>query len=344
MSGFAPVSLMRDYQKEVMAYTSGHGRLFCTLKGYMPCHNADEVIEEMNYDSESDLENPTGSVFCAHGAGFIVPWYEVEDYMHLELQTPMQKQVEEEIPMPKRTPQEAEAYLKEGVQNEEELRAIFERTYGAVKRERQGWERVSKRNPNRNPSARSSETENSRYEKKRVPIKEYLLVDGYNIIFAWEDLNELSKINIESARNKLMDRLSNYQGYKKMTLILVFDAYKVKGNPGSVMKYHNIYVVYTKEAETADQYIEKTVHEIGRKYQVTVATSDALEQVIILGQGGNRLSAANLLEEVEAVEAEISKKVQKKTPKEKNYLFDHLDEEMADLMEEVRLGKKKLQK
>lgn len=340
VTGFAPVSLMRDYQKEVMAYTSGHGRLFCTLKGYMPCHNADEVIEEMNYDSESDLENPTGSVFCAHGAGFIVPWYEVEDYMHLELQTPMQKQVEEEIPMPKRTPQEAEAYLKEGVQNEEELRAIFERTYGAVKRERQGWERVSKRNP----SARSSETENTRKEKKREPIKEYLLVDGYNIIFAWEDLNELSKINIESARNKLMDRLSNYQGYKKMTLILVFDAYKVKGNPGSVMKYHNIYVVYTKEAETADQYIEKTVHEIGRKYQVTVATSDALEQVIILGQGGNRLSAANLLEEVEAVEAEISKKVQKKTPKEKNYLFDHLDEEMADLMEEVRLGKKKLQK
>lgn len=344
VTGFAPVSLMRDYQKEVMAYTSGHGRLFCTLKGYMPCHNADEVIEEMNYDSESDLENPTGSVFCAHGAGFIVPWYEVEDYMHLELQTPTEKRVEEELPMQKRTPKEAEAYLKEGVQNEEELRAIFERTYGAVKRERQGWERVSKRNPNRNPSARSSETENTRKEKKREPIKEYLLVDGYNIIFAWEDLNELSKINIESARNKLMDRLSNYQGYKKMTLILVFDAYKVKGNPGSVMKYHNIYVVYTKEAETADQYIEKTVHEIGRKYQVTVATSDALEQVIILGQGGNRLSAANLLEEVEAVEAEISKKVKKEAPKEKNYLFDHLDEEMADLMEEVRLGKKKLQK
>lgn len=344
VTGFAPVSLMRDYQKEVMAYTSGHGRLFCTLKGYMPCHNADEVIEEMNYDSESDLENPTGSVFCAHGAGFIVPWYEVEDYMHLELQTPTPKQVEEELPMPKRTPKEAEAYLKEGVQNEEELRAIFERTYGAVKRERQGWERVSKRNPNRNSSVRSSETENTRKEKKREPLKEYLLVDGYNIIFAWEDLNELSKINIESARNKLMDRLSNYQGYKKMTLILVFDAYKVKGNPGSVMKYHNIYVVYTKEAETADQYIEKTVHEIGRKYQVTVATSDALEQVIILGQGGNRLSAANLLEEVEEVEAEISKKVQKKTSKEKNYLFDHLDEEMADLMEEVRLGKKKLQK
>ena len=344
VTGFAPVSLMRDYQKEVMAYTSGHGRLFCTLKGYMPCHNADEVIEEMNYDSESDLENPTGSVFCAHGAGFIVPWYEVEDYMHLELQTPTPKQVEEELPMPKRTPKEAEAYLKEGVQNEEELRAIFERTYGAVKRERQGWERVSKRNPNRNSSVRSSETENTRKEKKREPLKEYLLVDGYNIIFAWEDLNELSKINIESARNKLMDRLSNYQGYKKMTLILVFDAYKVKGNPGSVMKYHNIYVVYTKEAETADQYIEKTVHEIGRKYQVTVATSDALEQVIILGQGGNRLSAANLLEEVEAVEAEISKKVKKEAPKEKNYLFDHLDEEMADLMEEVRLGKKKLRK
>ena len=340
VTGFAPVSLMRDYQKEVMAYTSGHGRLFCTLKGYMPCHNADEVIEEMNYDSESDLENPTGSVFCAHGAGFIVPWYEVEKYMHLELQEPMEKRIEEEFPMPRRTPKEAEAYLKEGVQNEEELRDIFERTYGAVKRERQGWERVSKRKSN----PRSDADNNIRKEKKREPLKEYLLVDGYNIIFAWEDLNELSKINIESARNKLMDRLSNYQGYKKMTLILVFDAYKVKGNPGSVMKYHNIYVVYTKEAETADQYIEKTVHEIGRKYQVTVATSDALEQVIILGQGGNRLSAGNLLEEVEAVEAEISKKVKKEAPKEKNYLFDHLDEEMADLMEEVRLGKKKLQK
>lgn len=338
LTGFAPVSLMRDYQKEVMSYTSGKGRLFCTLKGYMPCHNAEEVIEAMAYDSESDLENPTGSVFCAHGAGFIVPWNEVETYMHIELQNPVEKQ-QEEIKIPRRTPKEAEAYLKEGVQNEEELRAIFERTYGTVKRERQGWERVSKRNPNP-----QSGTESVKREKKREPLKEYLLVDGYNIIFAWEDLKELSKINIESARNKLMDRLSNYQGYKKMTLILVFDAYKVKGNPGSVMKYHNIYVVYTKEAETADQYIEKTVHEIGRRYQVTVATSDALEQVIILGQGGNRLSAANLLEEVEAVEAEISQKVKKEAPKEKNYLFDHLDEEMADFMEDIRLGKKNFQK
>ena len=167
-------------------------------------------------------------------------------------------------------------------------------------------------------------------------------MDGYNIIFAWEDLNELAKVNIEGARNKLMDILCNYQGYKKCTLILVFDAYKVEGGQGSVQKYHNIHVVYTKEAETADQYIEKTVHEIGKKYHVTVATSDALEQVIILGQGADRLSARNLREEIQRMKEEIREDYLEKQKKSGTYLFDHLPEELSDLMEDVRLGRKTL--
>ena len=169
--------------------------------------------------------------------------------------------------------------------------------------------------------------------------KEYLLVDGYNIIFAWEDLKELSEINIEAARMKLMDILSNYQGYKKQTLILVFDAYKVPGNVGEVQKYHNIHVVYTKEAETADQYIEKTVQEIGKKYHVTVATSDALEQMIILGQGAQRISAKGLLEEILTVNQEIRNEHLNRPQSASHYLFESLPEEMAELMDEVRLGR-----
>ena len=334
LTGTAPVASMRDYQRQVIEYTSGHGRLFCSLKGYEPCHNPEEVIREIGYDPDGDTENPCGSVFCAHGAGFVVPWNQVEEYMHLEaVDRPEQENTKETEPVraESRSPQAAAKAFHEGVQNEEELREIFERTYGPVKRERKGWERVSR-------PARKEGTEHKIVRKE--PLKEYLLVDGYNIIFAWKELKELAEINIESARNKLMDILSNYQGYKKNSLILVFDAYKVKGNPGEIMKYHNIYVVFTKEAETADQYIEKTVHEIGRKYQVTVATSDALEQVIILGQGAGRLSAANLLEEIRQAEEEIRKTVTDRKDSGKHYLFDSLPEEMADLMEQVRLGKK----
>ena len=167
-------------------------------------------------------------------------------------------------------------------------------------------------------------------------------MDGYNIIFAWEDLKELAAVNIDGAREKLMGILCNYQGFKKSTLILVFDAYKVKGNPGSVETYHNIHVVYTKEAETADQYIEKTVHEIGRKYRVTVATSDQLEQVIILGQGGQRMSARELLEDVIEVSHQIRETARQKSSSEKNYLFDHLDEETAARMERIRLGEEEV--
>lgn len=185
--------------------------------------------------------------------------------------------------------------------------------------------------------------EKTRRYKKQEQEKEYLLVDGYNIIFAWEDLQELAKVNIEGARNKLMDMLCNYQGYKKCTLILVFDAYKVEGGLGESQKYHNIYVVYTKEAETADQYIEKTVHEIGRKYHVTVATSDALEQVIIMGQGASRLSARNLREEIQMMNQEIKNYYLEKTKKSGSYLFESLPENMTDFMEDVRLGRKKFE-
>lgn len=346
LTGSAPVVTMRDYQKEVISYTSGRGRLSCTLKGYYPCHNQEEVVEAVGYDPEADLENPTGSVFCAHGAGFVVNWDQVEDYMHVESgwNAPAGQETKPEKPVTaKNWKEENEKYLA----TEKELEEIFERTYGPIRklgeeppagRSVKGWKK-SRRDPLEGYGKSTSD-----YKQKKTPDgeKEYLLVDGYNIIFAWEDLKELAAVNIDGAREKLMDILCNYQGFKKSTLILVFDAYKVKGNPGSVETYHNIHVVYTKEAETADQYIEKTVHEIGRKYRVTVATSDQLEQVIILGQGGQRMSARKLLEDVIEVSHQIRETARQKSSSEKNYLFDHLDEETATRMERIRLGEEEV--
>lgn len=346
LTGSAPVVTMRDYQKEVISYTSGRGRLSCTLKGYYPCHNQEEVVEAVGYDPEADLENPTGSVFCAHGAGFVVNWDQVEDYMHVESgwNAPAGQETKPEKPVTaKNWKEENEKYLA----TEKELEEIFERTYGPIRklgeeppagRSVKGWKK-SRRDPLEGYGKSTSD-----YKQKKTPDgeKEYLLVDGYNIIFAWEDLKELAAVNIDGAREKLMDILCNYQGFKKSTLILVFDAYKVKGNPGSVETYHNIHVVYTKEAETADQYIEKTVHEIGRKYRVTVATSDQLEQVIILGQGGQRMSARELLEDVIEVRQQIRETAREKRSSEKNYLFDHLDEETAARMERIRLGEEEV--
>ena len=346
LTGSAPVVTMRDYQKEVISYTSGRGRLSCTLKGYYPCHNQEEVVEAVGYDPEADLENPTGSVFCAHGAGFVVNWDQVEDYMHVESgwNAPAGQETKPEKPVTaKNWKEENEKYLA----TEKELEEIFERTYGPIRklgeeppagRSVKGWKK-SRRDPLEGYGKSTSD-----YKQKKTPDgeKEYLLVDGYNIIFAWEDLKELAAVNIDGAREKLMDILCNYQGFKKSTLILVFDAYKVKGNPGSVETYHNIHVVYTKEAETADQYIEKTVHEIGRKYRVTVATSDQLEQVIILGQGGQRMSARELLEDVIEVSHQIRETARQKSSSEKNYLFDHLDEETATRMERIRLGEEEV--
>lgn len=346
LTGSAPVVTMRDYQKEVISYTSGRGRLSCTLKGYYPCHNQEEIVETVGYDPEADLENPTGSVFCAHGAGFVVNWDQVEDYMHVESgwNAPAGQETKPEKPVTaKNWKEENEKYWA----TEKELEEIFERTYGPIRklgeeppagRSVKGWKK-SRRDPLEGYGKSTSD-----YKQKKTPDgeKEYLLVDGYNIIFAWEDLKELAASNIDGAREKLMDILCNYQGFKKCTLILVFDAYKVKGNPGSVETYHNIHVVYTKEAETADQYIEKTVHEIGRKYRVTVATSDQLEQVIILGQGGRRMSARELLEDVIEVRQQIRETAREKRSSEKNYLFDHLDEETAARMERIRLGEEEV--
>lgn len=346
LTGSAPVVTMRDYQKEVISYTSGRGRLSCTLKGYYPCHNQEEVVEAVGYDPEADLENPTGSVFCVHGAGFVVNWDQVEEYMHVESgwNAPAGQETKPEKPVTaKNWKEENEKYLA----TEKELEDIFERTYGPIRklgeeppagRSVKGWKK-SRRDPLEGYGKSTSD-----YKQKKTPDgeKEYLLVDGYNIIFAWEDLKELAAANIDGAREKLMDILCNYQGFKKSTLILVFDAYKVKGNPGSVETYHNIHVVYTKEAETADQYIEKTVHEIGRKYRVTVATSDQLEQVIILGQGGQRMSARELLEDVIEVSHQIRETARQKSSSEKNYLFDHLDEETAARMERIRLGEEEV--
>ena len=335
LTGSAPVVTMRDYQKEVISYTSGRGRLSCTLKGYYPCHNQEEVVEAVGYDPEADLENPTGSVFCAHGAGFVVNWDQVEDYMHVESgwNASAGQETKPEKPVTtKNWKEENEKYWA----TEKELEEIFERTYGPIRklgeeppagRSVKGWKK-SRRDPLEGYGKSTSD-----YKQKKTPDgeKEYLLVDGYNIIFAWEDLKELAAANIDGAREKLMDILCNYQGFKKCTLI-----------PGSVETYHNIHVVYTKEAETADQYIEKTVHEIGRKYRVTVATSDQLEQVIILGQGGRRMSARELLEDVIEVRQQIRETAREKRSSEKNYLFDHLDEETAARMERIRLGEEEV--
>ncbi len=288
LTGTVPVSSMGNYQKEVLAYTKGCGHLFCTLKGYEPCHNEQEVLEAVGYRADLDEQNPSGSVFCAHGAGFYVPWDQVPGYMHLESAYRPQR---EEEPADVR-PEPAPAGNSFGA-TDRELEEIFNRTYRAGKEDRGGWGR-SRFTPARTVQAMPART------KQEEPKEECLLVDGYNIIFAWEELRELSKINIESARGKLMDILCNYQGRRGNTVILVFDAYKVEGGVGSVQKYHNIYVVYTKEAETADQYIEKTVHRIAKDYRVTVATSDALEQMIIWGAGAARLSAQGLFEEIRA--------------------------------------------
>ena len=349
LKGTAAVAQMRDYQKEVVSYTHGTGKLFCSLKGYAPCKNQDEVVQNIGYDPEADLENPTGSVFCAHGAGFVVPWDQVEAYMHLQSGVDMDELDSESWYEDVESAQNPGTAVdnanisgnisgKNGkfsysgsYEEEEELQAIFERTFGPMKRDRTAFQKKTVH----------SSTPATRYRAGKPRQEEYLLVDGYNIIFSWEELNELAKENIHAACDKLMDILSNYQGYRKCTLILVFDAYKVEGHVEEIIPYHNIYVVYTKEAETADQYIEKTVHRIGRQYQVTVATSDGLEQVIIMGQGAHRISAQGLKKEIEDTEKTAREEWHQRRQSSKTYLFDHMSEEMQEQMEKIRLGENK---
>ena len=296
LTGFAPVATMRSYPMEVVGYTRGRGHLTLTLDGYRPCHNAAEIIEAVGYEPEHDLDNPADSVFCAHGAGFVVPWDQVRSHMHVDSGWEKSKSPEQET---QAVPQRRTAAYRATLEEDAELLKIFERTYGPIKRDPlAAFRPVQKR-------------ERPDFDAQQWEIlPEYLLVDGYNIIFAWDELNALAKDSLEAARHKLMDILCNYQGYQKCNLILVFDAYRVPGSPGSIEQYHNIHVVYTKEAETADMFIEHVTHEIGKNRRVRVATSDGMEQIIILGHGALRVSARMFHEEVQNVEKQIRQLVQ----------------------------------
>ena len=296
LTGFAPVSAMRSYPMEVVSYTRGRGRLTLTPDGCRPCHNAAQVIEAAGYEPEHDLENPADSVFCAHGAGFVVPWDQVRSHMHVDSGWGKPARPEPEA---QAVPQRRAMAYRATLEEDAELLKIFERTYGPIKRDPLAAFRPAQKRERPDFDAQQWEI-----------LPEYLLVDGYNIIFAWDELNALAKDSLEAARHKLMDILCNYQGYQKCNLILVFDAYRVPGSPGSIEQYHNIHVVYTKEAETADMFIEHVTHEIGKGRRVRVATSDGMEQIIILGHGALRVSARMFHEEVQNVEKQIRALVQ----------------------------------
>ena len=295
LTGTAPASTMRSYPMEVVGYTRGRGHLTLTLDGYRPCHNAAEVIEAAGYEPEHDLDNPADSVFCAHGAGFVVPWEQVRSHMHVDSGWGKTAKTEEAV---QARPRRMAAY-RATLEEDAELLKIFEQTYGPIKRDPLAAFRPTQKRERPDFNAEQWEIQ-----------PEYLLVDGYNIIFAWDELNALSKESLEAARHRLMDILCNYQGFKKCVLILVFDAYRVPGSPGSIEQYHNIHVVYTREAETADMFIERVTHEIGKGRRVRVATSDGMEQVIILGHGALRVSARMFHEEVQEAEKEIRRYLQ----------------------------------
>lgn len=323
LRGYAPVAQMRGYQREFASYTGGFGRLYLTFRGYDVCHNSEEVIADIGYDVDADTENTADSVFCSHGAGMVVPWYESGERMHVESVLKREERIQEaSVQIPTRPVRRRIELTRE------ELDAIYTRTPDPVR-----VKRKVEAHRQETPAYRGKGAGKQRGD-------EYLLVDGYNIIFAWRELKELAENNIEAARGKLADILCNYQGYKQSTVILVFDAYKVEGNEGEVRKYHNIHVVFTKEAETADQYIEKTVRKIARSGQVTVATSDALEQIIILGEGARRMSAPGLKEEVEQVVEQAREEQMGQKCMLRNYLFDVLDEEAAGKLEQIRLGER----
>lgn len=287
LKGSAPVSEMRGYQQQVVGYTKGLGRLICMPDGYRECHNAAEVIAACGYEADSDLENTADSVFCSHGAGYSVKWDEVEEHVHIP---PEGRRVRTAEPQPQ---SRAEDFVRRAA-SDKELMEIFERTYGKIDREK----RYAMRTPKKQERVSSK-------PQHIYKGKEYLLVDGYNMIFAWEELKKAAAQSLDLARSMLVNRLCNYQGYKQCELILVFDAYKVHEAERVVENYHNISIVYTKEAETADTYIEKTAHKLSREHKVRVATSDGMEQVIIMGGGAFRMSAQELHEDVERTEREI---------------------------------------
>lgn len=305
ITGFAPAATIGDYINTVNEYTHGTGVLSLDYKGYGPCHNSEEIIAEKAYDSEADIANPTGSVFCAHGAGFIVPWDQVEQYMHVKTDSKNGEMYDvENVPV---TRSLSSIYI-DSYATDKELEEIFEKTFGPIKRKKYTEKKVR----------HYSENKQKVIHKKVLP--QCVLVDGYNIVFAWDELKKIAKTNIDGARDRLLDIMCNYQGFKGNTVIVVFDAYNVKKHAETVSKYHNIYVVYTKEAETADMYIAKTTHKLANKFQVTVATSDALEQLIIMGHGALRMSASNFKEEVDNVNKAISEQINK-TSRLENYVL-----------------------
>lgn len=382
ITGSAPVAKMRDYQSQVISYTRGKGHLTCTLKGYEPCQDQEQIAQEIGYDSERDLDNPTGSVFCAHGAGFVVPWYEVEEYMHLdgaEIQDWDDGYDDSDDSSTGTAGASGRGYSGQGkntystsygtgnnsrgkytslygsYEEEKELKAIFEKTFGPVKSKK--YNSNSRSFGNLESGSSFSGNSGKRSQSSELPGKtsqgawrnsnpaihrdDYLLVDGCNIIFAWEDLRDLAQADFHAAQTRLMDILSDYQGIKGCILILVFDAYRVEGHPEETFQYHNIHVVYTREAETADQYIERTVHKIGRKHNVTVATSDGLEQIIIMGQGAARISARGFKEEIASAKQQMREEWQEHRDSSKTYLFDSMTPELKSHMEDIRLGRKK---
>lgn len=321
--GSAPVITMRNYQKEVTAYTKGLGRLFCSLKGYEPCHNSEEVIENIGYDSEMDMANPTGSVFCTHGAGFSVTWYEVKNYMHVEgyLQKKGDFSVE--------TAAGKTSAVEERWISLEEIDKIINSTYYVNQGRKSAWKRRK--------TARESYYERAAYVSRPEEAKEeYLLVDGYNIIFTWPELQELADENIDAARMKLLDSLSNYQGIRQCQIIVVFDAYRVQGHREELIDFHNIHMVFTKEAQTADQYIEKFAHDNQKKYNIAVATSDGLQQIIVRGAGCSLLSARELKNEVEEANRRLRQEYQEKRDRDRNYLADALQGEAKQKLEVLR--------
>lgn len=311
LEGKAPVTTMRNYQQEVIAYTKGLGRLFCSLSGYEPCHNTGEVIESIGYDSERDLGNPTNSIFCANGAGFLVNWDEVKNYMHVEGYLQKKDNFSEKATV------NQSSYTRDQWIDEEEIDRIFSETYYANQGKKSAWRR-------RRTSAESYYKSTASIIRPIETKEDYLLVDGYNIIFAWADLKELAKENMDSARSKLLDYLSKYKSVRNCQIIVVFDAYRVQRHQEEIIEYDNIHIVYTREAQTADNFIERFAHDNRKKYNITVATSDGLEQIIIRGTGCAILSAGELKEEIDSANERVLLAYREKQPLNRNYLKDAL--------------------
>lgn len=323
LTGSAPVACMQNYQKEVNAYSRGEGKLTLTLGGYKPCHNTEEVCGQSGYDADRDTRNPSSSVFCAHGAGFIVEWNQVAEYMHLPgrlLGAGREASIEKGAPAVR-----TQALGEEIPIGTDEIDDILNRTYRSNSHGKDGGKKWSAKKDT-SKKVIGSEAASESVPQKKVKKEKYLLVDGYNIIYAFADLKELAEQNVDAARGKLLDMLCNYQGIRKCHLIAVFDAYRVAGHKTEIVDYHNIHVVYTKEAETADAYIEKFAHENGRKYHVTVATSDGLEQIIIRGQGCFLLSAKELEADMKMAQKEALAAIDEKQEKLHHYLLDAADE------------------